>query len=117
MSKAESKVIVAVNKSSPVCRWLAIRRSSIGRSSVRRGPIGTPILLAAQNASQIFSRVRASQLCDGLRRSHADHFAAAIAALRPQIDDPIRSLDDFEIVLDHDDRSPCINETAKRHQK
>src|SRR5207245_8898046 len=40
---------------------------------------------------------------DLLGRAGGDNFAAAIAALRPQIDDPVGVADDVEVVLDHHD--------------
>src|SRR5258707_1395307 len=40
--------------------------------------------------------------CDGLGRALRDDTAAAVAALRTQVDDPIRLGHDVEIVFDHD---------------
>ena len=38
---------------------------------------------------------------------------AGIARLRPQIDHPVGALDDFEIVLDHDDRVAAFDQALK----
>src|SRR5450755_2554697 len=66
---------------------------------------------------QIFSGVGTFQLRDRLWRAGPHNLPAAIPALRPQVDHPIRSLDDLQIVLDDNDRSPCLNKTAKRRQE
>ena len=47
----------------------------------------------------------------------ANNLAAPVSALGPQIDHPVRRLDDFQIVLDDHNRSPCFNETAKCRQE
>ena len=52
-----------------------------------------------------------------LRRSHGDHFAALIASFRAEIDDPIRALDHFQIVLDHDERVTGIDQSLKNLQQ
>ena len=40
-----------------------------------------------------------------------------LAAFRPQIDDPVGRLDDVEIVLDHQNRSPAVDQLAERRQQ
>ena len=50
-------------------------------------------------------------------RAHADDFAAGIAALRPEIDDPIRRANDIEVVFDHDDGVAALDELAKGAQQ
>ena len=42
---------------------------------------------------------------------------AVLARLRTKIDDPIRRFDDFEIVLDHDDRVPGIDQALEKLQQ
>ena len=73
--------------------------------------------IPVQDTRQIFSRVRSRELRNCFWRSRAYNFAAPAAALGTQIDHPIRRLDDFQIVLDDDNRSPCFNKTAKRRQE
>ncbi len=60
---------------------------------------GAPFL---ENGSEKLAGVAARCLDDILRRTPRNDFTAAIAAFRAEIDHPVRGLDDFEIVLDHD---------------
>src|SRR5579863_10242304 len=73
--------------------------------------------MAVQHSRQIFSCIRAGQLRNRLRRSDSDNLAATTTTLWAEIDDPIRRLDDFEVVLDDHNRAPYINQTAKGSQK
>src|SRR5579862_187634 len=73
--------------------------------------------MAVQHSRQIFSCIRTGQLRNRLRRSHTDNLAATTTTLWTEIDDPIRSLDDFQVVLDDHNRAPYINQTAKGSQK
>src|SRR4051812_16456400 len=50
---------------------------------------------------QVAARVAAVALCDRLGCSLRDDAPAAIAALRPEVDDPVGGLDDIQVVLDH----------------
>ncbi len=68
-----------------------------------------PSSVSVQHPFQILSSVRVFQLRDRFGRAGADKIPAAIAAFRAQVDDPVRRLDDFEIVLDDDDGASCIN--------
>jgi len=68
--------------------------------------------IPVQNPLQVLSSVRIVQLRDGFRWperrcSHRDR------RLRAQVDHPIRRLDDFQIVLDDNNRASRINETAE----
>ena len=47
------------------------------------------------------------------RRSDRDNFATFVACLRAKIDNPISALDHFEVVFDHDDRVPGIDQSLK----
>jgi len=47
----------------------------------------------------------------------APHLAPAIATFGPKVDYPVRRLDDLEIVLNDDNRSPCFYQTAKSRQE
>ena len=51
------------------------------------------------------------------RRAGHDDFAAAIAAFGPQVDDPVGGLDDFEIVLDHDDRIALVDQFMQHFEQ
>src|SRR5688572_20312220 len=58
-------------------------------------------LLSGQHLAQIAPGVARRRGGDLLGRAFGDDRAAAFAALGAQIDDPVRGLDDIEIVLDH----------------
>jgi hypothetical protein len=55
------------------------------------------------------SSVRVFQRGDHFGWTGSDEVSAAPAAFRTKIDDPIGSLDDFEIVFDHDDGTARID--------
>ena len=48
--------------------------------------------------------------CDLLRRPGRDEVAALVAALRAEVDHPVRGLDDVEVVLDDDDGVAALDE-------
>jgi hypothetical protein len=50
-------------------------------------------------------------------RAGANDAAAGGAALRTQIDDPIGSPDDVQVVFDHEQRMPGIDQLPKRAQQ
>src|SRR5665213_1330297 len=52
-----------------------------------------------------------------LRRSGGHNFSARCAALRTEINHPVRRLDDVQIVLDHHKGSASVNQFAKRRQQ
>src|SRR5687767_14130961 len=60
--------------------------------------------LALEHPRQVLPRRRAFGGRDLLRRAGDEDFAAALAALRTQVDDPVCRLDHVEVVLDDDDR-------------
>ncbi len=51
------------------------------------------------------------------RRALGNHLAAGLAALRPQIDDPVGCLDDVEIVLDHDHAVALVDQAVQHLQE
>ena len=67
------------------------------------------VSISIQDLRQELSGVRIRQLGDDLWRAGADHVSAPLAALRAQINHPVCCLDDFQIVLDHQNRAPCFN--------
>src|SRR5208337_196536 len=79
--------------------------------------MGTRGTITVQHTRQILSRVRARQPGDVFRRPGPHNLAAAASAFRPQVDNPVRRLNHFQIVLDDHNRSACFNQTAKRRQK
>ena len=56
---------------------------------------------AGQDASKKGAGVRGARRRDLLGRAGGDHLAAAVAAFRPHVDDPVGGLDHVEVVLDH----------------
>src|SRR6185437_8121427 len=54
---------------------------------------------------------------DILGRAGGDDLAAAVAAFRAEIDDPVGGLDDLEVVLDDEHRVPGLHERVKHLQE
>ena len=50
---------------------------------------------------------------DDIGRTHCHDAAAAVAALGPHVDDPVRQLDHVEVVLDDHERVPVINQPVE----
>ena len=73
--------------------------------------------VSIQNLLQVLSRIRVLQFRNRFGWTCPDKVAPAITTLGPQIDDPVRRLDDFEIVLDDNDRAARINEPPKGGQQ
>src|ERR1700684_829912 len=61
-----------------------------------------------QRGTQIVSRVGSFVRRDLFRRTDCDDAPAVVAAFGTQIHDPIGSLDDVQIVFDHDDRVALV---------
>ena len=66
-----------------------------------------------ERARQVFSGVRMGIARHLLRRARGDDLPAERPALGPEIDHPIGRLDHVEIMLDHHDGSPAVEELAK----
>ena len=66
----------------------------------------------AEDPPQELAGVRRPHLRDVLRRSLRDDPAAAVAALGPEVDDPVGRPDDVEVVLDDDDRVALLGQRA-----
>jgi len=61
-----------------------------------------------QTAPQILAGIALRHFDNILRPTFGHDSATHVAAIRPHVDDPIRTLDHIQIVLDHQDRiSPC----------
>src|SRR5438270_9308787 len=72
---------------------------------------------ARQNAAEISSGVRRLYFRQRLRNSRSNELPAFIARFRPEIDNPISALDHFQVVLDHDNGVPPIDQPLKQpHQ-
>ena len=68
-----------------------------------------PITIAVQHRLQVLPRVGILEFCNRLWCPGAHDASAAAPTLRPQINHPICGLDHLKVVLDNDDRAPCIN--------
>src|SRR5512138_1074467 len=73
--------------------------------------------LAFENAFQIAASVRGLVRCDLLGRPRRDDCAAAVSALGTEIDDPVRRLDDIQVVLDHDDTAAFVAQTLQHAEQ
>ncbi len=71
----------------------------------------TPVFL--QRNAGVRARVR----CDLGRCAHTYHLSAAVAALRPEVDDPVRGADDVEVVLDHHQRMASRDQLPEGSQQ
>jgi hypothetical protein len=67
-------------------------------------PTRNPIFL--EHLRQKPSRMGGWNLGDLLRRPLPNDLPPAFSSFRAQIDDPISGLDDLQVVLDQEDRSP-----------
>ena len=69
-----------------------------------------------QHPIQVAAGVRAG-LCNLFRRALRYDTAAALSAFGPQVDHPIRALDDVEMVFDHDHRVAGVDETVQHPEQ
>src|SRR5436190_9248396 len=83
--------------------WRQLRRSSVAP-----GAENDPLL---QNFGEEVAGGGALGLGHLLRRALRHDFPAAPAAFRTEVDQPVRRLDDVQVVLDHDDRVALLDET------
>ena len=51
------------------------------------------------------------------RRAGCDDLAAATTTFRPEVDDPVGSLDHIEVVLDDDDRVAVVAQTMQHFEQ
>src|ERR671919_1324722 len=85
------------------------------RPRLTRGDL-SPASLPHQGGEEL-SRVRTGRCRDLLRRPRCDNAASSGAALRSEIDDVIRRLDDIEVVLDHNHRVSSIDQAVKHTEE
>jgi hypothetical protein len=79
--------------------------------------MGSRSAIAVQNTRQIFPSVRAGHLGNRFRRSGADHLPSPRPTFGTKVNYPVCRLDHFQVVLNHDDRAPCLYQTAKGSQQ
>ena len=88
-----------------LCVYLSLRR-------LRPRPLARPPRFR-QHRLEKRARVAPLHLDQVLRRARGDDLAAAVAALGPEVDDPVGRLDDLEIVLDDDDRVALVDQLVQ----
>lgn len=72
---------------------------------------------AFQKFLQEMTGVGALDLDDVFRCAGCHHFAAARAAFRADVDDPVGRLDDFEVVFDHHDGIALVHQRLQHFQQ
>ena len=92
-------------------------RATVRRSLRRLDSFLPALCLPPQHRLQKLPGVAARRLHDILRRALGDDLAAAIAAFGAEVDDPVGGLDDFEIVLDDDDRVAVVDEAVEHFEQ
>src|SRR5678815_652098 len=81
--------------------------------SLRRLNPLLPLSLAHEHRRKELPGIAALYLHNILRRAGRDDLAAAVAAFGAQVDHPVGGLDDFEVVLDDDNRVAAFNQFVK----
>src|SRR5687768_16253785 len=66
---------------------------------------------------EVATRMRDLNFGDFLWRPSGDDRAATNSAFGPEVDDPVRRLDDVEVVLDHQDGVPAIDEAVQHFEQ
>src|SRR5438445_6395272 len=90
---------------------VASRKNSVGAAATAAtAALSSSDRTPLQERAQELPGVRLGYLRDLLRRADGDHLAARLAALRPEVDDPVGLLDHVEVVLDHEHRVPGVDE-------
>ena len=97
---------VAVSMGGRPDRFRRVRR--LWRRQGRPGPKRLP---------QDPARGRSGDARHGLRRPFRDDAAAPVAALRPQVDDPVGRLDHVHVVLDDDDGVALVHEGVQHREQ
>src|SRR3954451_23898312 len=90
-------------------------RNLLRRLARRAPPLRLPCL--RQHRRQEFARIASWRFRDVFRRAPGDDLAAAVAAFGAEVDDPVGGLDDFEIVLDDDDRVALRDQLVQHLQE
>src|SRR5687768_10584790 len=73
--------------------------------------------LGSKVGGKILAGVGGGRLRNLFRRARRHDAAALVATLGPEVDDPVSSLDDFEIVLDDDHGVPLVHQLMQHFEK
>ena len=92
---------------------LGYERSSWIDTSARPPPAPSLVRDRAEEAPRVRRRTRR----DLLGRPDRDHLAAAVAALRPEVDHVIGALDHLDVVLDDEQRVAALRELRERPEQ
>src|SRR5579863_2885784 len=101
---------------------IAIRTMTPGRAELTAFHSSSAVTIGMQDSAfcqhprQKLASIRILQSGNVLRRPFTHNVSAALAAFRPQINYPIGGLDHFQIMLNDQNRSPCLNQTPERGQ-
>src|ERR1039458_4954091 len=74
-------------------------------------------VMMVERLREELSRIGMCVACNLFRCSGGDDEPATVSAFRTKIDDPVSGLDDVEIVLDHQNRSPAVDQFAERGEQ
>src|SRR5215208_6933348 len=91
----------------------AVTRQSRETNLCTRSSARLSSLSATQQWLQELTGIRTRHGRDVLGCAGGDDRSAAISAVRTEIDDPVRRLDDIEVVLDHEDRVSAVHESMQ----
>jgi hypothetical protein len=75
------------------------------------------LLSAGQYGGKKLTRVGTLFSRNIFRRAGCHDLAAAVAAFRPEVDDPVGGLDNFEVVLDDHDRVAVLDQLVQHFQQ
>ena len=70
-----------------------------------------------QKSAQGSARMTFVANADLLRRAANDDFAALVARVRAEVNDPIRAFDHFQIVLDDEERIASLDESLEHFEQ
>ena len=70
-----------------------------------------------EGGSEEEASVRVGRRGDRFRGPFCDEEAASIASIRSEVEDPVRGLDDVEVVFNHDDGVSCVNESIDDNEQ
>src|SRR5262245_23454143 len=99
-----------------IAAYLAITvraRSTVPRSFPSARAARRCVQSLFQDLPQVSPGVARVRLCGLFRSSARDDPAAGLAALGPEVDDPVRALDHVEVVLDDHERVAGVGEAIQ----
>src|SRR5256714_8589451 len=99
---------------------MPVTAASTSAATMRRSTAFTPAasgdaaqLAGREDLPQVAAGERPAHLRDLLGRALGDPLAAGLPALGTEVDDVVRGLHDVQVVLDHDDGVPGVDEAME----